>query len=155
RAATSTTTSTRSRTRSNGTPPVPRRGCGLRQGRPSQPRRTRQRPSPGSSVGSRNIPTQASRPSHAAAAAGERGQQMDTSPIFGLGYVRAWEANLEQWDRFAEGVLGMMAERDGESRLLVRMDDWIGRFIVEEGKASFAEGPGSLVPDVAIGWECP
>jgi 3,4-dihydroxy-9,10-secoandrosta-1,3,5(10)-triene-9,17-dione 4,5-dioxygenase len=79
---------------------------------------------------------------------------MDTSPVFGLGYVRIWEADLPQWQQFAEDALGMMSERDGDSRLLVRMDDWVGRFIVEEGRASFAPGSGSLVPNVAIGWEC-
>ena len=79
---------------------------------------------------------------------------MDASPVFGLGYVRIWEADLTQWQQFAEGVLGMMGERDGDSRLLVRMDDWVGRFIVEEGRASFVQGSGSLVTNVAIGWEC-
>lgn len=79
---------------------------------------------------------------------------MDASPVFGLGYLRIWEADLAQWQQFAEGVIGMMGERDGDGRLLVRMDDWVGRFIVEEGRASFAQGAGSLVPNVAIGWEC-
>jgi len=79
---------------------------------------------------------------------------MDTSPVFGLGYVRIWEADLAQWQQFAEGVLGMMGDRDGDSRLLVRMDDWIGRFIVEEGRASLTEGSSSVVPNIAIGWEC-
>lgn len=79
---------------------------------------------------------------------------MDTSPVFGLGYVRIWEADLPQWQQFAADALGMMSERDGDSRLLIRMDDWVGRFIVEEGRASFAPGSGSLVPNVAIGWEC-
>ena len=79
---------------------------------------------------------------------------MQTSPVFGLGYVRIWEADLDQWQQFAEGVLGMMGERDGDGRLLVRMDDWIGRFIAEEGRASSAEDPGVVVPNVAIGWEC-
>jgi 3,4-dihydroxy-9,10-secoandrosta-1,3,5(10)-triene-9,17-dione 4,5-dioxygenase len=79
---------------------------------------------------------------------------MDASPVFGLGYVRIWEADLTQWQQFAEGVLGMLGERDGDSRLLVRMDDWVGRFIVEEGQASIAEDGGSLVTNVAIGWEC-
>ena len=79
---------------------------------------------------------------------------MQISPVFGLGYVRVWEADLDQWQQFAEGVLGMMGERDGDGRLLVRMDDWIGRFIAEEGRASFAQDSGSTVPNVAIGWEC-
>jgi 3,4-dihydroxy-9,10-secoandrosta-1,3,5(10)-triene-9,17-dione 4,5-dioxygenase len=79
---------------------------------------------------------------------------MDTSPVFGLGYVRIWEADLAQWQQFAEGVLGMKGERDGDGRLLVRMDEWVARFIVEDGPASFAQGSGSLVPNVAIGWEC-
>jgi len=79
---------------------------------------------------------------------------MNASPVFGLGYVRIWEADLTQWQQFAEGVLGMTGERDGDGRLLVRMDDWVGRFIVEEGRASFAQGSGSLVTNVAIGWEC-
>src|SRR5258708_11030611 len=79
---------------------------------------------------------------------------MDESPVFGLGYVRIWEADLTQWQQFAEGVLGMMGERDGDSRLLVRMDDWVGRFIVEEGRAGVTQDSGSLVTNVAIGWEC-
>ena len=66
---------------------------------------------------------------------------MDTSPVFGLGYVRVWEADLAQWRQFAEGVLGMTAQNDGESRLLVRMDDWIGRFIVEEGRGPLRRNP--------------
>jgi 2,3-dihydroxybiphenyl 1,2-dioxygenase len=79
---------------------------------------------------------------------------MNASPVFGLGYVRIWEADLAQWQQFAEGVLGMMAERDEAGRLLVRMDDWVGRFIVEQGPARFAQGSGSTVSNVAIGWEC-
>jgi len=79
---------------------------------------------------------------------------MDASPVFGLGYVRIWEADLAQWQQFAEGVLGMMGEHDGDGRLLVRMDDWVGRFIIEEGPTGFAQGPGSSVPNIAIGWEC-
>src|SRR5258708_35044337 len=79
---------------------------------------------------------------------------MDESPVFGLGYVRIWEADLTQWQQFAEGVLGMMGERDGDSRLLVRMDDWVGRFIVEEGRAGVTQDSGSLVTNVAIGWGC-
>ncbi len=79
---------------------------------------------------------------------------MQESPIFGLGYIRVWEADLVQWQQFAEGVLGMMGERDGDSRLLIRMDDWVGRFIVESGRAGFADRPGPVVPTVAIGWEC-
>jgi 3,4-dihydroxy-9,10-secoandrosta-1,3,5(10)-triene-9,17-dione 4,5-dioxygenase len=79
---------------------------------------------------------------------------MDASPVFGLGYVRIWEADLAQWQQFAESALGMVGERDGDTRLLVRMDDWVGRFIVEEGRASFAQGSGELVPNLAIGWEC-
>jgi 3,4-dihydroxy-9,10-secoandrosta-1,3,5(10)-triene-9,17-dione 4,5-dioxygenase len=79
---------------------------------------------------------------------------MEESPVFGLGYIRVWEGDLAQWQQFAEGVLGMMAERDGNSRLLVRMDDWVGRFIVDDSPASFSQGPGSPVPNVAIGWEC-
>ena len=80
---------------------------------------------------------------------------MDASPVFGLGYVRVWEADLAQWRQFAEGVLGMTAEHDGEGRLLVRMDDWIGRFIVEEGRGPLAEDSGRPASNVAIGWECP
>ena len=67
---------------------------------------------------------------------------MDASPVFGLGYVRIWEADLAQWRQFAEGGTGMMAEHDGEGRLLVRMDDWVGRFIVEEGRAALPRTPG-------------
>ena len=80
---------------------------------------------------------------------------MDESPVFGLGYVRVWEADLAQWRQFAEGVLGMTAEHDGENRLLVRMDDWIGRFIVEEGRAPLTEDSGRPASNVALGWECP
>jgi 3,4-dihydroxy-9,10-secoandrosta-1,3,5(10)-triene-9,17-dione 4,5-dioxygenase len=79
---------------------------------------------------------------------------MHESPIFGLGYIRVWEADLEQWQQFAEGVLGMMSERDGSGRLLVRMDDWVARFIVEEGPASISERSGSPASNVALGWEC-
>jgi len=79
---------------------------------------------------------------------------MDRSPVFGLGYVRIFEADLPSWQQFAEGVLGMMGQRDGEGRLLIRMDDWVGRFIVEEGPAGFGQRAGSVVPNVAIGWEC-
>jgi 2,3-dihydroxybiphenyl 1,2-dioxygenase len=34
------------------------------------------------------------------------------------------------------------------------MDDWVGRFIVEEARAGLTQDAGSLVPNVAIGWEC-
>lgn len=78
---------------------------------------------------------------------------MDASPVFGLGYVRIWQADLGQWQHFAEGVMGMMAAPDGDGRLLVRMDDWVGRFIIEEGQASVTDG-AATVPDVALGWEC-
>ncbi len=79
---------------------------------------------------------------------------MQESPIFGLGYIRVWEADLAQWQQFAEGVLGMMGERDGDSRLLIRMDDWVGRFIVEERPGRLCSRPDPVVPNVAIGWEC-
>jgi len=79
---------------------------------------------------------------------------MEASPVFGLGYVRVFEADLASWQQFTEGVLGMMSGPDGDGRMLVRMDDWVGRFIVEEGRADFAHGPGSVVPNVVIGWEC-
>jgi 3,4-dihydroxy-9,10-secoandrosta-1,3,5(10)-triene-9,17-dione 4,5-dioxygenase len=79
---------------------------------------------------------------------------MNASPVFGLGYVRVWQADLAQWRQFAEGVLGMMADGDGDGRLLVRMDDWVGRFIVEERQADADRGSGALVPGVTIGWEC-
>jgi 3,4-dihydroxy-9,10-secoandrosta-1,3,5(10)-triene-9,17-dione 4,5-dioxygenase len=79
---------------------------------------------------------------------------MEASPVFGLGYVRVFEADLTSWQQFAEDVLGMAVQRDRDGRLLVRMDDWVGRFIVEEGPADFTQSLGSVVPNVAIGWEC-
>jgi 3,4-dihydroxy-9,10-secoandrosta-1,3,5(10)-triene-9,17-dione 4,5-dioxygenase len=79
---------------------------------------------------------------------------MEASPVFGLGYVRVFGADLASWQRFAEGVLGMMSQRDGDGRLLVRMDDWVGRFIIEAGQASIAPDSGPVVANVAIGWEC-
>ena len=79
---------------------------------------------------------------------------MGTSPVFGLGYVRVWRADLVQWRQFAEQVVGMMAVEDGERRLLLRMDEWVARFIVEGGAPPLPDGAGPLVPDVAIGWEC-
>jgi 2,3-dihydroxybiphenyl 1,2-dioxygenase len=78
---------------------------------------------------------------------------MMTSPIFGLGYVRVQRANLEEWGRFAEQVLGLTAADGGDDRLFLRMDDWVARFVVERD-AEPSPGPATRVPDVAIGWEC-
>lgn len=79
---------------------------------------------------------------------------MEPSPIFGLGYVRVWDADLDAWEAFCEGVLGMAAERDADGRLLARMDDWVARFVVEAGRSPFTEGSAG-VGNVALGWECP
>ena len=35
------------------------------------------------------------------------------------------------------------------------MDDWIGRFIVEEGRGPLTEDSGRPASNVALGWECP
>jgi 3,4-dihydroxy-9,10-secoandrosta-1,3,5(10)-triene-9,17-dione 4,5-dioxygenase len=87
---------------------------------------------------------------------------MTQSPIFGLGYVRVRRADLEEWRRFAEQVVGLMTTEGGDDRLLLRMDDWVARFVVD----GVGEGPGhagtgdawgstdARVSDVAIGWEC-
>lgn len=78
---------------------------------------------------------------------------MGGSPVFGLGYVRVWRADLGAWRAFAERVVGMMAVEDEDGRLLLRMDDWVARFVLDAGAPAGpqAEAP---VPDVAIGWEC-
>lgn len=77
-----------------------------------------------------------------------------SSPVFGLGYLRLWRADLDAWRRFAEQVVGMMVVQESEDRLFLRMDDWIARFVVEAGGPPASEGAPSLVPDLAIGWEC-
>jgi 3,4-dihydroxy-9,10-secoandrosta-1,3,5(10)-triene-9,17-dione 4,5-dioxygenase len=79
---------------------------------------------------------------------------MHESPVFGLGYLRVWEADLSRWRQFAESVLGMLVERDGDNRLLIRMDEWVGRLIVESDRGRFEDQSGSAVPAVAFGWEC-
>jgi len=79
---------------------------------------------------------------------------MHDSPVFGLGYVRVFGADLDRWEQFGADVLGMMPCRiDG--RLLLRMDDWVARFVVEENPAAGAPGSAAPGSDVAIGWECP
>lgn len=78
---------------------------------------------------------------------------MTPSPIFGLGYVRVHRADLDAWRRFAEDVVGLMATDGGERRLLLRMDDWVARFVVDGG-AGMDPSTGARVSDVAIGWEC-
>lgn len=75
-------------------------------------------------------------------------------PVFGLGYIRLWRADLDEWRRFAEQVVGMMAVRETEGRLFLRMDEWIARFVVESGPPPPSDGAPSLVPDVSLGWEC-
>ena len=75
-------------------------------------------------------------------------------PVFGLGYLRVWRADLQEWRRFAEQVIGMMAVQDTDDRLFLRMDDWVARFIIESSEPPASEGAQALVPNVAIGWEC-
>lgn len=75
------------------------------------------------------------------------------SPVFGLGYVRVQGADLQKWRRFAEQVVGLMAVDDGDGRLLLRMDDWVARILVESGSPETVT-EASRVPGVAIGWEC-
>lgn len=78
---------------------------------------------------------------------------MTLSPIFALGYVRVRRADLDAWRRFAEQVVGLMAT-DDDDRLLLRMDDWVARFVVEGGEPRPEPSPGVRVLDVAVGWEC-
>ncbi|MHB8221001.1 MAG: VOC family protein [Acidimicrobiales bacterium] len=85
----------------------------------------------------------------------ERGMTVLGTPVFGLGYIRVWGAELDEWERFGDGVLGTMSQRDNAGRLLIRMDDWMGRFVIEQGPVSVEAGLAPAVPNVAIGWECP
>jgi 3,4-dihydroxy-9,10-secoandrosta-1,3,5(10)-triene-9,17-dione 4,5-dioxygenase len=79
---------------------------------------------------------------------------MTSSPIFGLGYLRVHRADLEEWRRFAEHVIGLMAVPGGDGRLILRMDDWVARFVVDEGDAEPSTGPAPRVTNASIGWEC-
>lgn len=79
---------------------------------------------------------------------------MEQSPIFGLGYVRVWQADLEQWEEFAQGVVGMAAARVTDDRILLRMDDWVARFVIESGEPPAIGGQGPMAPAIGIGWEC-
>jgi 3,4-dihydroxy-9,10-secoandrosta-1,3,5(10)-triene-9,17-dione 4,5-dioxygenase len=78
---------------------------------------------------------------------------MVTSPVFGLGYVRVQGADLGEWRRFAEEVVGLMPVEDGEGRLFLRMDDWVARILVEADSPEASTGV-SRVPGIGIGWEC-
>lgn len=79
---------------------------------------------------------------------------MVSSPIFGLGYVRVQGADLEAWRHFAERVIGLMAVDTGEGQLMLRMDDWVGRFIVEAAEPPAVSEPEGRVRGFAMGWEC-
>jgi len=76
------------------------------------------------------------------------------SPVFALGYLRVFGADLAAWRRFAERVVGLMVTDGGDGRLLLRMDEWVARFVVEETHAEGSTPEGPRVDDVIIGWEC-
>lgn len=85
--------------------------------------------------------------------------------IYGLGYVRIWQADVEAWRAFGEQVVGMSASRDEHGTTLLRMDDWVARVIVEAsprssdvrdaGEPAGRDRDAPLSERVAIGWECP
>jgi 3,4-dihydroxy-9,10-secoandrosta-1,3,5(10)-triene-9,17-dione 4,5-dioxygenase len=74
------------------------------------------------------------------------------SPVFGLGFVVVESADADAWQRFGEQVVGMMAGRDPDGRLLLRMDERVARFIIEPAGSDARPDTGSL--GVLAGWEC-
>jgi 3,4-dihydroxy-9,10-secoandrosta-1,3,5(10)-triene-9,17-dione 4,5-dioxygenase len=72
--------------------------------------------------------------------------------VFGLGFVTVESADVDGWQRFGEQVMGMMAERAADGRLLLRMDDRVARFIVQAPGPDTQLDTGGL--GVVAGWEC-
>ena len=52
-----------------------------------------------------------------------------------LGYIGIEASDLDAWERFGVGVLGLQLEARDEARLLFRMDDKAYRIVVEQGPA--------------------
>ena len=62
-----------------------------------------------------------------------------------LGYIGLSVSNVDEWEQFATGVLGLQAHtRDPDGSLLLRMDDYHHRFIVS---------PGDADDLTLVGWE--
>ncbi len=62
-----------------------------------------------------------------------------------LGYIGLGVSNVDEWEQFATGVLGLQAHtRDPDGSLLLRMDDYHHRFIVS---------PGDADDLTLVGWE--
>lgn len=68
------------------------------------------------------------------------------SPIAALSYLRTESQDLDAWAALAADVLGMEVSRPAGGRLVVRLDDRVGRIIVTEGPSPGLAG---------IGWEAP
>jgi len=80
---------------------------------------------------------------------------VDHSPIFGLGYVHIRSTRQDEWRTFAESVLGMMVNVSEDGAVLVRMDDWVARLIIEDAPRPPHAGASRVQTDeVAFGWEC-
>lgn len=65
--------------------------------------------------------------------------------ISALGYIIIGASDLDAWERFACGVMGLEARREEDGALLLRADSRDWRFRVEQN---------SIDDIVAVGWEC-
>lgn len=72
-----------------------------------------------------------------------------TARIMALGYLQLTATDMDLWEDFGQRVLGMMANRVSEDRLLFRLDDKVYRLEVSPAPEGATKG-GVL----AAGWEC-
>jgi 2,3-dihydroxybiphenyl 1,2-dioxygenase len=66
-----------------------------------------------------------------------------------LGYLAIEARDLDAWEAFAVGVLGLQAARRADGTLVLRCDDWAQRFVVSQGAADDVTTIGWEVDDAA------
>jgi len=64
-----------------------------------------------------------------------------------LGYVLLDVSDLEAWEGFATGILGLMPRRTAGGELALRMDEYRQRFLLTEGSKDDLKAAGWEVPD--------
>lgn len=73
---------------------------------------------------------------------------MESSPIYGLGYLRVRSDKVDEWCRLAERVVGMMVDEHAAG-VYLRMDERVARIVVEVPAVDSVDRA-----DVVLGWEC-
>lgn len=67
-----------------------------------------------------------------------------TARVTALGYLRFTATDLDHWQDFGQRVLGLMADRRGDDRLLFRVDEKSYRLEVRPGERGGVS---------TVGWE--